>query len=583
MQRLSLCVLVLLFATSSAMAANDNANDAKAPSTTEAGPSPKGASAASPSENELRELRDLLLEQQKRIEELESEVSEMKRASVPTPTGPAASGAATVSPAATSTAPLATAAPALPAAAASPAAVASSGATLASDSQGDQHAPLSFKIGDAEFTPGGFLDFSSFTRTENLGSGIATSFGTVPFKGSQQAALTESRLSSQYSRLSLKVHADVNNSTSVTGYVEADFLGFQPANAYETANSNSLRERVYWVDVRHGKWEVLGGQEWSMLQPNRVGISPDTPDVFFTQNEDPNFQVGLIWARQAQFRVVYHANNWWTLGASIENPDQFVPASVVFPADSFASQFDNGSGSTSATSAGTNTASPTLHPDIIVKTAFDWKPFGHSAHVEASGLIRSFKVYNTLAAPAATNTITGGGGSLNANFELFNNFRLIGNSFYSCGGGRYIFGLGPDVVVRPDGNLSCVHSGSGIGGFEWQTTPKYMVAGYYGAAYYQRNFGLLPATGSPTPTCDGQVGFTCVGFGFPGSADTANRAVQEATFDFIPTLWSSPYYGKLQLITQYSYLTRAPWWVATGSPKNAHLSMIYIDVRYVLP
>jgi hypothetical protein len=152
--------------------------------------------------------------------------------------------------------------------------------------------------------------------------------------------------------------------TSVTGYVEADFLRFQPANAYLTANSNSLRQRVYWVDVRHGKWEVLGGQEWSMLQPNRVGISPETADIFYTQNEDPNFQVGLIWARRAQFRVVYHANDWWTLGASLENPDQFVPASVVFPSDSFASQFDDGSGSTSATSSATNTASPTLHPDI---------------------------------------------------------------------------------------------------------------------------------------------------------------------------------------------------------------------------
>ncbi|HEX4074964.1 MAG TPA: hypothetical protein VHX49_06170 [Candidatus Acidoferrales bacterium] len=383
--------------------------------------------------------------------------------------------------------------------------------------------------------------------------------------------------------MSLKVHANVGESTSVTGYVEADFLGFQPANAYQTANSNSLRQRLYWVDVRHGKWEALGGQEWSMLQPNRVGISPDTSDVFSTLNEDPNFQAGLVWARQAQFRVVYHANDWWTVGLSVENPDQFVPASVVFPSDSFASQFDNGSGSTSAASSATNTASPTLHPDIVVKTAFDWKPFGHTAHVEASGLIRSFKVYNSLATPATTSTITGGGGSLNANFELFNNFRLIGDSFYSCGGGRYIFGLGPDVVVQPNGNLACVHSGSGIGGFEWQTTPRYLFAAYYGGAYYQRNFGLLPATGSPTPSCNGQVGFTCVGFGFPGSATTANRAVQEATFDFIPTLWSSPYYGKLQLVTQYSYLTRAPWWVASGNPKNAHLSMIYVDVRYVLP
>lgn len=575
MRTLAICLFIFGLTVSPVMAGDDTAKDAKVPTTTETGASTNAAATASALESELRELHDLLLSQQKRIEELESEVSEMKRVPPPAtesapPSPPVVSTAAAVSPATP------------PAAAASPAVKASHG-VLTATSQGDQHSPLFFKIGDAEFTPGGFLDFSSFTRTENLGSGIATSFGTVPFKGTPASALTESRLSAQYSRVSLKVHADLGQSTSVTGYVEADFLGFQPANAYQTANSNSFRQRVYWVDARRGKWEVLGGQEWSMLEPNRVGISPETPDVFYTQNEDPNFQVGLIWARQGQFRVVYHANDWWTLGASIENPDQFVPASVVFPSTSFASQFDNGSGSTSAASSATNTASPTLHPDVVAKTAFDWKPFGHSTHVEVSGLFRSFKVYNSLATPAHTNTTGGGGGSVNVNFEAFHNFRLIGDSFYSCGGGRYIFGLGPDVIVRPNGNLACVHSGSGIGGFEWQTTPKALFAAYYGGAFYSRNFGLLPATGTPTPTCDGQVGFTCVGFGFPGSPDSANRSVQEATFDFIPTIWSSPYYGKLQLITQYSYLTRAPWFVAPGNPRNAHLSMVYVDIRYVLP
>ena len=571
MRVLAIYLLILGLTVSPVMAGKNQVKDDKKVATTEPGGAPNAATAASSSEPDLHQLQDLLLDQQRRIEALEAEVIELRRASAAAPSSaanPAADPPATP--------------PALAAASSSEIA-ASHVISRAAGSQGEQHAPLSFKIGDAQFTPGGFLDFTSFTRTENLGSGIATSFGTVPFKGTPESALTESRFSAQYSRLSLRVHADLQHSTSVTGYVEADFLGFQPANAYQTANSNSLRQRVYWVDVRHGKWEVLGGQEWSMLQPNRVGISPETADIFYTQNEDPNFQVGLIWARQAQFRVVYHANDWWTLGASLENPDQFVPASVVLPSDSFASQFDNGSGSTSATSSATNTASPTLHPDIILKSAFDWKPYGHAAHVEVSGLVRSFKVFNSLAAPATTNTITGGGGSLNANFELFNNFRLIGNSLYSCGGGRYIFGLGPDVVVRPNGNLACVHSGSGIGGFEWQTTPQYMFAAYYGGAHFERNFGLLPATGSPTPICNGQVGFTCVGFGFPGSSDAANRAVQEATFDFVPTLWSSPNYGKLQLIAQYSYLTRAPWFVAPGNPKNAHLSMVYLDVRYILP
>jgi hypothetical protein len=225
-----------------------------------------------------------------------------------------------------------------------------------------------------------------------------------------------------------------------------------------------------------------------------------------------------------------------------------------------------------------------LHPDIIVKTALDAHPAGRSLHIEAAGLIRSFRVLNNLTTPATTNTITGGGGSVNLNYEVIHNLRLVANSFYSYGGGRYIFGLGPDVIVKPDGTLSGIHAGSGIGGLEYQATPRYMFYSYYGGAYFQRNFGFFPAT--PASSCDGITGFTCVGFGFPGSANTSNRAVQEGTFGVIPTLWSNENYGRLQIISQYSYLIRSPWSIlsTTGpSPRNAHTNMIYFGLRYILP
>jgi hypothetical protein len=347
--------------------------------------------------------------------------------------------------------------------------------------------------------------------------------------------------------------------------------------------------RLYWANVKHGAWEILGGQSWSLMTPNRVGLSPMPSDIFYSQDMDTNYQVGLTWARQAQFRVIYHPAKVWAIGVSLENPQQYVPGSVVFPNSSFATQFDNGSGSTSASSSGTNTATPNLHPDIVVKTALDWKLAGRAMHVEEGGVLRSFKVFNNLTSPGSTNTITGGGGSVNANLELIRNLHLIVSSFYSCGGGRYIFGLGPDVIVKPNGTLSCVHSGSGIGGFEWQTTPKFMAYGYYGGAYYQRNFDFIAAgtgstpVGTPCPAAAPPTGFNCVGFGFPGSSTSANRAIQEGTIGFIPTLWKSPDYGALQIISQYSYLTRAPWYVANGAPKNAHVSMVYLDLRYVLP
>jgi hypothetical protein len=74
------------------------------------------------------------------------------------------------------------------------------------------------------------------------------------------------------------------------------------------------------------------------------------------------------------------------------------------------------------------------------------------------------------------------------NLELIKNFRVILNTFYSDGGGRYIFGLGPDLAIHPDGTPSLIHADSGIIGAEWQAKPKTLLSAYYGGTYFQRNF-----------------------------------------------------------------------------------------------
>ena len=51
--------------------------------------------------------------------------------------------------------------------------------------------PLSFRIGAAEFTPGGFVDFENVFRTTNTGNESATSFGVIPFSNTVQGHLTE--------------------------------------------------------------------------------------------------------------------------------------------------------------------------------------------------------------------------------------------------------------------------------------------------------------------------------------------------------------------------------------------------------
>ncbi len=443
--------------------------------------------------------------------------------------------------------------------------------------------PTSIKIGGAEFTPGGFVDLTGIFRSRDVGSGLGTNFTILPYANTLPLGqLSEFRFTGQGSRLSLKVEANPTQSTHVTGYVESDFNGFEPANSNISTKSDTFRLRLAFLQLKSGKWELVTGQTWSFLTPTREGLSPFPENIFTALRLDTSYLAGLVYDRQPGIRVVYHAADWWSFGVALENPQQFVPSSVVFPTDGstnfFSTQFDNGSSSTSAASSAVNPTVPNLHPDIIAKTAFDWRLGGKLFHVDAGGIARSFKVYNNLATPADTNTITGGGGGVNANLEIVKNFHLIANSFYGDGVGRYIGGLGPDVIVKPDGTLSAVHSGSGIGGFEWQTTPNFLVDGYYSGAYFWRNYDVTTkALGTPCGTS------YCVGFGFPGSANTNNRDYQEGTIGFIPTIWSSPNYGKLQVISQFSYLVRAPWYVAPGAPKNAHAFITYVNLRYIIP
>lgn len=446
--------------------------------------------------------------------------------------------------------------------------------------------PLSLKLGPAVFTPGGWADLTGIFRTTDIGSGTGTSFGSIPYNNMlPQAALSEFRMTAQTSRLSMRVDIPAGDATLVTGYAESDFNGFQPPNAFISTNSSTFRLRLFWADVQHGKWELLGGQSWSLLTPNRFGLSPLPENIFTSYRLDTNYLAGLTYERQAGFRVVYHATDWWSIGASLENPQQYAPSSVVFPgtAGFFAGQFDNGNGATNLNTASTNPAIPNLHPDVIMKTAFDWKLGGRALHVEAAGLIRSFKDFNTLVTPNGTDTVVATSGALNFNVRVSKNFRVVANTFYGEGGGRYIGGLGPDLVVKPNGTLSAVHSGSSVGGFEWQVTPSFLLDGYYSGAYFEKNFGFLPVNSTPAATCDGVSGFSCVGFGFPGSANSSNRAIQEGSVGFTRTLWDSPGKGKLQVISQLSYLARSPWWVAAGTPKNAHAVLEYVDLRYVLP
>lgn len=432
--------------------------------------------------------------------------------------------------------------------------------------------PLSFKIGDTDFTPFGFVDMTYVGRSTNVGSGIGTNFASIPYNTAAAGRIGENTFSTQNSRLGLRVDSTVAGA-KVLGYFEADFLGNQPTNVFDTSNADTFRMRNIFVDVKKGPLEIMGGQDWSLMVPGRVGISPLPSDLFYSQDMDTNYQAGLIWARQTQFRVAYHPTDNFHLALSLENPQQYAGGSSGAPTITFPAAYASNTNITNQFNTGANSYGvPNVAPDIIVKAAFDAKPSGKVEHIEVAGLIRNFKYFNpTLNSNQGKSfTATGGGGSVNGNFEIFKNVRLIANTFFSDGGGRYIFGMAPDLALRPDGNLSLLHSWSTVDGFEAGLTKNLLLYSYYGGAYVGKD-ALVDTNGK------------FVGYGYPGSSNSQNRDVQEYTIGLVPTFWKSPKYGALQLITQYSYLWRVPWYLAPNAPKNAKTNMVWVDLRYTLP
>ena len=509
---------------------------------------------ATPVAVEAADLAKLLLEQSAMLASLAEKIEAQKRVidaqqnaiqALEKKSGAFATALAPVTTVAASAviAPAASGTPAAPAAAATAAAATS--------------LPLSIHLGDADFLIGGFMDATSVSRSSNLGSGLGTAFGSLPLSNTPQGGMNETRFSTQNSRVTLQVTSKVGGA-SVKGYLEADFLGFQPTNGFVTSNSNSLRMRLYWAQVTKGKFEFLAGQSWSFLTPNRNGVSPAPGDLFYTQDVDTNYQVGLPWGRTTGFRVVAHPSSTFAAGVALENPQQYVGGAVVLPAAFPAAEVDNNG----------NTATPNAYPDIIAKVAWDPRTGGLHQHLEFASLTRGFKTYDQATGTAFDRT--GTGESATAMIEPFRNVRLIGTAFTSHGGGRYLMGLGPDFIVNADNSPALVDAKAGIFGAEVQLTPKTLVYGYDSFAQFDQ---------AVTLDRNGKA----IGYGVPGST-SANRMLREITFGVTQTFFKDPRYGAFQLMLQGSYLKRSLFTpAAAGTPSGADLKMVYVNVRYVLP
>lgn len=431
----------------------------------------------------------------------------------------------------------------------------------------EQPSPLQIHIGDATITPVGFMDLTNTWRSTNAGSSLQTNFGSFPYNNVVAGRLTEDKFSAENSRLGLRVDANVKGA-NVLGYFEGDFVGGAGNGANNTqvsSNSFLFRIRQYYVDVRKGYWELLAGQAWSMILPNRKAMSPLPADLFYTQVVDVNYTNGLFWGRIPGIRLIGHPSNKVTWGVALENSTQYfggsggggVPTLPTALATIYNGEVDN--------SVNNDRTIPNVHPDIIAKFVIEPST---RFHFEVGGVESTVKTFN----PNTNQYFTkaGGAGTFAINAEIVKNFRVVTNNFFSDGAGRYLFGAVPNFIVRADGSPSLMHSYSTVSGFE--ATHKNIAAyAYYGGVYAGRNVAI-DANGK-----------SLIGYGYTGSPNSQNRSIQEITFGWTHTLWRDGKYGALQYMAQYAYFFRNPWYVAVGAPKNTHEDAIWFNLRYVLP
>ena len=418
------------------------------------------------------------------------------------------------------------------------------------------------QLGPAKIRLLGYAAMNTVWRSSSSGGNIATNFANLPFDNTVPGDTSEFRVSSQTTRLALRVDTSLKSSNAA-GYFEMDFGGGPNAgNVAVTLSGYTFRIRQAWFDWERGKWELTGGQLFTLMTPTKKDILPWPGDVATTHAVDFNYVAGLVWGRYPQFRVVYHASKQAAFGFSAENPEQQVGNSVVFPSalsGILPTQYNTGANELSV---------PNMTPDFVFKGSFDGKS-DQAVHFDVGAVMRTFRSWNGVQVSGKDYSFGSGVGA-NFNVNVLKGTRLVLDGFASDGGGRYIGGLAPDVIVKANGSISPIHSYSWVSGFDLAPSKITGLYFYYSGVYAQKNVTL-----NSDGTC-------CVGFGYPGASTNANRLIEEATAGYSRVFWRYENIGSMQWGVQYAYAWLYPWVAGTG-PNSAHANIVYGQVRYNLP
>jgi hypothetical protein len=460
----------------------------------------------------------------------------------------------------------------------------------------DLETPAKIRFRGITLTPGGYAAGNLIYRNHNTNADVTSNFGGIPFSGSINSQLSEFRLSARHSRISLLAEGAVK-AMKMQGYFEMDFEGAAPTANEVSSNSFNPRVRELWanVDMNNGV-SFLGGQNWSLVTPNRTGIGARgymLPTVI-----DATYLAGFHYVRETVFRVTKSFGTKYAVAVAVENPEttlsvRGLPATINAFGFAGATTGTTGSPNSGFSAACTNTSCNTglpsidIAPDVVAKVAFDpgW------GHFEVGGIARFFR--DRLVASTATgianagsnHTTTGGGVTVNAVLPVVpKKVDVVIATLAGKGVGRFGTGGNADVTQRNDGVIIPLKTALAMVGVETHPTPKFDFYVYGGNEYYGRTvYPISPgrATGygfqlNPLAACSVEI---------PTAAQGACSADNRDLWEITPGFWYRFYRGKegtLQYGMQYEYIHRRPWSGVGGNPVAVE-QVIMTSFRYYLP
>jgi hypothetical protein len=436
-----------------------------------------------------------------------------------------------------------------------------------------------------KITWGGFLAAETVWRQHNTVSDMGTPFNAIPYPFSPQFGENEFRGSARATRLSLLVEGVLTPTQKLSGYYEMDFLGVGVTSNYNQSNSWAPRLRQGYFTYDNADWgfHFLGGQAWSLLTQNTIGITPRKENVPLTI--EANYVAGFDYTRNWQLRVVQDWGTWASFGVSVEAPAELVYSSAgAVPNGGIVNQtivnFTDPGNSFLGSGAFANNFTSDVAPDIIGKAAFDpgwghYEVFGLARffndgifHCAAAGLAPTGVCSTSTAAPAfpgqvpgtqGEHTTTGGGVGGSVLLPILPKFLDVqASTMYGRGIGRYGASNLSDVVVGPDGTLVPLTAWHGLVGgvlHPWAGLDIYAYAGL--ERTNDKLFNVNPASsgalggiigyGNPFATNGGCNIVNAVSYSTtPASFATSNCAAVNKTVSSVTVgLWQDLYKGPM--------------------------------------